>query len=164
MEYIKIDNKRDILKIGLQDMEGNNILDKDGNQAYWEFDVADIEIPLKIARAEEQYYKDTKETKAKLIAVDKKQDSISKAGLSKNEVEKVKLVKEYMKKQVTILETIIGKDGVDKFLNGRDYYIEMFDDIMSALEQILPMIEKKRGSIEDRIKKKYGVTEENILE
>lgn len=164
MEYIKIDNEKDILKIGLLDRNGKKILDNKGNEIYWSFDVTDIELPLKYARIIEDHDKNIKWIQAQIIALEKKEDVKGKGLLSKNEEEKIKLIKKFCEKETKVIDSFIGDGGVAKFLNGRNPYYSMFNDIDEALQQVLPMLEKKIGDINARIKAKYKDKEDNILE
>ena len=45
--YIKIKPKKDILKLGIMDEEDNIVKDNNGNEIYLEFDLADIDLPIK---------------------------------------------------------------------------------------------------------------------
>ena len=164
MENIKINNQKDILKIGLQDVNGVNILDEKGEQVYWAFDLTDIELPLKYARVQEEHEQNLKWIKSQIIAIDKKQDSQGKSFLSKNEELKIKAMKEFYEKEIKALNKFLGDKGVEKFLNGRSPYYEVFEDIAEALESILPLIQKNITSISDRIKNKYKDEKENVLE
>ena len=164
METVKIENRKDILKIGLTDMEGKPILNNKGEVVYWEFDLSDIELPLKWSKIEFDYKKNQRELKEKMIIIDKRQDVKGKYLLSKNEEEKMKALKEFYQKTEVIYDTVLGKGGVKNFLNGRNYYIDMFEDISGAIEQILPKFEVTVKNIEKRIKTKYSKVKENILE
>lgn len=164
MEYIKINNQKDILKIGLQDMDGQPILDKKGETVFWQFDLSDIELPLKLSRIEYQHNQNQKWARNQFLIIEKKEDVKGKFLLSKNEEDKINVLKEYYKKEEEILDIILGVGGTKKFLNGRNYYWEMFEDINEVLEQIMPKFESTFTNITDRIKKKYDKKEDNIIE
>lgn len=164
MEYVKINNSKDILKIGLRDMDDKPILDEKGEAVYWQFDLADIELPLKWSKLEYQHNQNQKDIRAKFMMIDKKEDVKGKYLLSKNEEERVKAINEYYKKEEELLDTLLGSGGTKKFLNGRNYYWDMFEDINEALVPILPLFEKTFVGIEERIKNKYKETEKNVME
>lgn len=164
MEHIKIKDRKDILKIGLRNMNDEPILDDKGEIVYWEFDLGDIELPLRYQEIIEKHNKNTQWIKNQFLVINKRQDNKGKKLLSKNEEDKIKLMKEYYQKEVETLDMFLGKNGVKKFLNGRGYYFEMFDDIAEAIEPILPKLETTFKGIEDRIKDKYSNKEDNILE
>lgn len=164
MEKIKINNQKDILKIGLTDMNDKPILDEKGEVVYWEFDLTDVELLLKYQQIEPTHKKNVQWLKNQLLIIEKRQDVKGKSFLSKNEEDKVKAIKTYYQKEAENINTFLGKKGVEKFLNGRNYYFEMFDDIADVLEEILPIINKKMKSITALIKEKYKKEEENVLE
>lgn len=164
MEKIKINNQKDILKIGLTDMNDKPILDEKGEVVYWEFDLTDVELLLKYQQIEPKHKKNVQWLRNQLLIIEKRQDVKGKSFLSKNEEDKVKSIKTYYQKEAENINTFLGKKGVEKFLNGRNYYFEMFDDIADVLEEILPIINKKMKSITTLIKEKYKKEEENVLE
>lgn len=58
------------------------------------------------------------------------------------------------------MDLFLGKGGTQKFLNGRNIYWEVWDDISEALK---PHVEKLNLTIKDmenRIKSKYSSKEE----
>ena len=73
---------------------------------------------------------------------------------------------EFYKKEEDLLDVFLGKSGVKKYLNGRNYYWDMFNDINEALEPLLPLFQNTMDNIGNRIKDKYSKsqTEENVLE
>lgn len=165
-DFIKIENDKDILRIGLQNSKGEPILDEKGEIVYWEFDLSDIETPLKWSRIEFNSKKNKEFVRNQFIIIGKKQDVKGKYLLSKHEEEKIKVLQEYYKKEIDNINSFLGETGVEKFLNGRKPYWDMFDDIDNAIEQILPSFEKSFDNIENRIKNKYSTNEkeENVLE
>ena len=165
MEKIKINNQKDILKIGLTDMNDKPILDEKGEVVYWEFDLSDIELPLKWNKIEFNSKKNREYVRNQFIIIDKKQDVKGKYLLSKNEEEKIKVMNEYYKRETENINSFLGEEGVEKFLNGRKPYWDMFDDINDAIKQVLPKFENVFDNINNRIKEKYKENnEENVLE
>lgn len=163
-KFIQIENNKDILKIGLKDKNGKPILDKKGEVVYWEFDLADIELPLKYNKCEYEHKRNTQNVRNQFVIIDKRQDKKGKYLLSANEEEKAKVLVEFYKAEEKTLDLFLGEGGVKKFLNGRNYYWDMFDDISKAVEPILPLFKNTMDNITDRIKGKYSDKEENVLE
>lgn len=162
--YVKVNNQKDILRIGLKDMNDKPILDEKGEVVYWQFDLGDIELPLKFNKCEAEHKQNIKNLKHQFFLIDKKQDKKGKYLLSANEEEKAKALRDFYRAEEKTLDLFLGEGGVKKFLNGRNYYWDMFNDIASAIEPILPLLEKSMSSIEDRIKEKYESKESKVLE
>lgn len=163
MEYIKIKEKKDIFKLGLVDEDGNIIKDENGKEVCLEFDLGDIELPLKYNKCVNSIENARKELKAQFIIIDKKQDHKGKKLLSANEEAKAKALKLFYKKMEEAMDLFLGQGGTRKYLNGRNPYWEMFDDISEAIE---PYQNKMKLTVTDmttRIKNKYKVTESDVL-
>lgn len=161
--YIKIKPKKDILKLGIIDEEDNIVKDNNGNEIYLEFDLADIDLPIKYNKCVGMINEAKKELKMQMVIIDKKQDHKGKGYLSQNEEAKVKAIRSFYKKMETAMDLFLGEGGTRKFLNGRKPYYEMFDDIGEALK---PYEDKFRLTITDmteRIKNKYKVVESDVL-
>ena len=161
--YVKVNNQKDILKIGLTDMNDKPILDEKGEVVYWQFDLGDIELPLKFNKCEAEHKQNIKNLKHQFFLIDKKTDKKGKYLLSANEEEKAKALRDFYRAEEKTLDLFLGEGGVKKFLDGRGYYWDMFNDIASAIEPILPLLEKSMSSIEDRIKEKYENKESAVL-
>jgi len=163
-KFVKIENDRDILRIGLTDKNDKPILDEKGEVVYWQFDLADIELPLKYSKCEADHRKNQQNVKMKFIVIDKKQDKKGKYLLSSNEEEKAKVLVEFYKAEEKALDLFLGEGGTKKFLNGRNYYWDMFEDISKTVEPVLPMFKNTMDNITNRIKNKYSDKEENVIE
>lgn len=150
--------KKNTLKIGLQDYEGNDI------GKYWEFDLEDVELPLKLNTLLEEHKKNERDFKNQIIIINKKQDQKGKKLLSKNEEDRLKAWNNYVKKEMEVYNIFLGENGCEKFLNGRKPYYTMFSDLDEAIESIMPLIEKKSVSITDMIKNKYKTKRDDIIE
>ncbi len=164
MEFIKVKNNEDILKIGLKDENDKPILDEKGEVVFWEFNLGDLEIPLKWSKIVETHKKNRNWLKSQFVIIEKKEDVKGKNLLSKKEEEKIKIVNDYYKKEIENYNTFLGENGVEKFLNGNKPYWEMFEHIDEAIEQILPKFEVVIGNIDNKIKEKYSNKESNVLE
>lgn len=152
MEYIQL-KKDDILRVGIKDANG-----KDTGE-HLEFDLEDIELPLRIEEAMEKHKRNMEELRKRKFILDKNKDN------KRNDIETLKLMKEFFAEEEKTLDLFLGKGGTKKMLNGRKYYYTMFDDIIDMLEPIFPLIEERAGKIADKIKNKYGSNEEEeVLE
>lgn len=157
MESIKL-KKSNILKIGIQTDEGVDT----GN--YLEFDLEDIELPLRLQECEEMHKKNVQQLQMQRIVISKKQDKKGKKLYSANEEAMIKATQEFYKKEMEALDLFLGEGGTSKLLNGRNPYISMYDDISDYLEPIMPLITKNIMSIQDKIKEKYKKVENDVIE
>lgn len=161
--YIKIKPKKDILKLGIMDEDGNIVKDNYGNEVCLEFDLADIDLPIKYNKCVAMINDAKKELKMQMIIIDKKQDHKGKGYLTYNEEAKVKAVKNFYKKMETAMDLFLGEGGTRKYLNGRNPYYEMFDDIGEALKPYEDKFKLTLTDMTDRIKNKYKVVESDVL-
>lgn len=161
--YIKIKPKKDILKLGIMDENDNIVKDNNGNETYLEFDLADIELPIKYNKCVEMINEAKKELKMQMVIIDKKQDHKSKGFLTSNEEAKVKAVRSFYKKMETAMDLFLGEGGTKKYLNGRKPYYEMFDDIGEALKPYEDKFKLTITDMTERIKNKYKVVESDVL-
>lgn len=161
--YIKIKSKKDILKLGIMDENGNIVKDNNGNEVCLEFDLADIDLPIKYNKCIAMINDAKKELKMQMIIIDKKQDHKGKGYLTYNEEAKVKAVKNFYKKMETAMDLFLGEGGTRKYLNGRNPYYEMFDDIGEALKPYEDKFKLTLTDMTDRIKNKYKVVESDVL-
>lgn len=156
--YIQL-KKDNILRIGIKDAQGND------TGHHLEFDMEDIELPLRLNQAEAQHRRNIEDLKAQFIIIDKKEDKKGKYLLTWKEEEKIKALKEFYEKDIKALELFLGEGMVSKLLNGRNPYYTMYDDINEMLEPIMPKLKSSTESIADKIKRKYGNQKENdVLE
>lgn len=161
--YIKIKPKKDILKLGIMDENGNIVKDNNGNEVCLEFDLADIDLPIKYNKCVAMINDAKKELKMQMIIIDKKQDHKGKGYLTYNEEAKVKAVKNFYKKMETAMDLFLGEGGTRKYLNGRKPYYEMFDDIGEAIKPYEDKFKLTLTDMTDRIKNKYKVVESDVL-
>lgn len=163
MDYIKIKEKKDILKLGIIDEQGKIVKDKYGKEVCLEFDMADIELPLKYNKCINSIENARKELKTQFIIIDKKQDHKGKQLLSSNEELKIKALRNFYKKMEEAMDLFLGEGGTKKYLNGRNPYYEMFDDLSEAIEPHLGKMKLTVSDMTNRIKEKYKVTESDVL-
>jgi len=142
--------KDNITRFGIKDAAGND------TGQFLEFDLEDIELPLKINESEAKHRSNISYVKSQFIIIDKKEDKKGKFLLTWKEEEKIKVLKDFYEKEMEALDLFLGEGGTKKLLNGRKPYYEMYDDINDILEPILPKLQKTAEDIEDRIKQKYS--------
>lgn len=163
MEYINLKERKDILQLGFKDKDNNILKDENGNEVYIEFDLGDIELPLKYNKCINQIEQARRNLKAQFIIIDKKQDHRGKQLLSSNEVAKVNALKQFYKDMEMAMDIFLGKNGTRKFLNGKNPYFEMWEDISEAIEPYMNKMKLTIDDMETRIKEKYKVTESDVL-
>lgn len=143
--------KNDILHLDIETEEG-----KTGE--FLEFDLEDIELPLKYVELVEEDKKNKKWLRDETLIIDKRQDVKIKGDLmSKNERDKFKALETFFKKEVEIYNGFLGENGVQKLLNGRKVgwtSLEMIDEIIET--QIVPYLDLSLAHITNKIKDKYG--------
>ena len=152
--------KDNILRIGIKDTNGVD------TGEHLEFDLEDIELPLKLNQCEAQHRKNLEFLKGQFVIIDKKEDKKGKFILSWKEEEKLKVLQEFYKREMEALDLFLGKNGTKKLLNGRNPYYSMYEDISEMLEPILPKLKLKSDDIANKIKEKYSnkENEKNVLE
>ena len=152
--------KNNILKIGIKDANGND------TGEHLEFDMEDIELPLKLNECEAKHRKNLDFLKMQFVIIDKKEDKKGKFILSWKEEEKLKVLQEFYKREMEALDLFLGQDGTKKLLNGRKPYYSMYEDINDMLVPILPKLKLKADDIANKIKEKYSskTNEKNVLE
>ena len=158
-DFIQL-KKDNILKIGIKDIEGND------TGEHLEFDMEDIELPLRLNECEARHRKNLEFLKMQFVIIDKKEDKKGKFILSWKEEEKLKILQEFYKREMEALDLFLGQNGTNKLLNGRKPYYSMYEDINDMLVPILPKLKLKADDIANKIKEKYSnkATEKNVLE
>lgn len=154
--------KRDnVLKLKLKNEMGED------TGEYLEFDLEDIELPLRYQQAIEEHKKNYNSLKNQLLIISKKQDHSGKKLLSSNQEASLIALSEFYKKEIKIMDLFLG-DGktqmiLDKVMR-RKPYLTMFNDIMESIEEVSDLFNVGYSSIEDKIKEKYSKVEDNVLE
>lgn len=144
----------DILRLKIVDTEGNYT----GNQL--EFDLSDIELPLRYQKIIEEDKKNRTYLKNQFTIIDKREDHKGKKLLSSNEEAKIKAMAEFFKKEKEVYNMFLGENGVEKLLNGRKLTLNTLAEIDEIIEKaILPKMEINAKSIKDKIMSKYSVKE-----
>lgn len=163
MDYIKLKEKKDIFKLGIIDEKGNIVKDNYGKEVCIEFDLADINLPIKYNKCVNLIENARRKLKNQLIIIDKKQDYKKKNRLSANEEAKTNALKDFYKEMENAMDLFLGQGGTKKFLNGRNPYWEMFDDLSEAIDPFLPKMHLTLHDMTERIKNKYKLTESDVI-
>lgn len=149
-DYIQL-QKDDVLRLGIRDSEGND------TGEVLEFNLSDIEIPLKYQELLEKDKKNKENLRNQILIIDKRQDVKGKKLLSKNEEDKIKAIDSFFKREVEIYNMFLGENGVQKLLNGRKLGWTSLQDIDEIIEkQIVPHLDITMTNITDRVKQKYS--------
>lgn len=144
-------NKSNVLRLGIQTEDGIN------TGEFLEFDLEDIELPLKYQELIEKDKKNKEYLKNQMIIIDKREDVKGKKLLTKNEEDKIKAVNEFFKKEIEIYNMFLGENGVQKLLNGRKFGWTTLQEIDEIIDkQIAPYINITMDKITQKIKEKYG--------
>lgn len=159
MEKINMQiEKNNILQVGILDENG-----KDTGE-YLEFDVEDIELPLRLNRSSAMHKENTRKLQASLMIIDKKKDFTKKGQiLSNNEKEKIKAIKEFYADEEKALDLFLGEGATKKLLNGRKPYYSMYDEINEKLKPILPKLKCNIDNLTGKIKNKYKTVESDVI-
>ena len=143
--------KNNILRLGIKTEDGKE------TGEYLEFDLEDIELPLRYQELLEKDKKNKENIKNQLLIIDKRQDVKGKKLLSKNEEDKIKALNEFFKKEAEIYNMFLGENGVQKLLNGRKLgwtSLEEIDEIIT--KQITPYLDTNMEDITKKVKEKYS--------
>ena len=149
--FIKL-GKSDILRLGIKTDEG-----KDTGE-YLEFDLEDIELPLKYQELLEKDKRNKENLKNQIVIIEKRQDVKGKKLMSKNEEDKIKALNEFFKKETEVYNMFLGENGVEKLLNGRKLgwtSLQEIDEIIA--KQIAPHLDLSINKITEKVKNKYSI-------
>lgn len=153
--------KDNILRIGIKDSDGND------TGEHLEFDLEDINLPLRLNECDEKHRKNLEFLRNQFIIIDKKEDKKGKKILSWKEEEKLKALKNFYIEEEKALDLFLGQGGTRKLLNGRNPYYSMYEDISEMLEPIMPKLKLRADDIAKKIKDKYSNNnkqDKNVLE
>ena len=139
------------LILEIYDAKGNKTGEK------LEFDMGDIELPLRYQELLESDKKNRETLRNKMLVLEKKPDAPGKGGMTRNQEEQVRALVDFFKKEVEVYNLFLGENGVQKLLNGRKLRWETLEEIDSIInEQIRPYIEIDTKRMIDKVKKAYG--------
>ena len=157
---IQLKRNEDLLRLKIVDENGVDT----GN--YLEFNLEDIELPIKWQQLIEEDKKNRAYLKNQFTIIEKKQDHRGKKLLSANEEAKVKALQDFYRKEVEVYNMFLGENGVQKLLNGRKLSWSTLEEIDKIIaDAILPKLEINAKKIKEKIMKKYSnSSEEGVIE
>ncbi len=144
--------KDNIIRVGIKDQFGND------TGKTLDFDMDDVELPLRYQQLLEEHNKNFKNLRHKFMMIDKRQDVKGKKLLSKNEEDKVKALNEYFKLDMKALDLFLGEGKTQMILDimGRKPYWNMFEDIGEAISPILEKVfQENMDTTDEKIVEKY---------
>jgi hypothetical protein len=122
-----------------------------------EFDVNDIDLPLRYEEMLEKDRKNREWLRNKTIIINKKQDGPTKGYLSAKEEEMIKATKEFFEKEKEVYNIFLGERGVEKLLCGRKFGWTTLFKIDELIEKnILPHLDLSFKNLKANIMKKYS--------
>ena len=138
------------------------IIASNGNPTgeFLEFDLQDIELPMKYQEFIDKDKKNRSNLQNKLYLIDKKEDVDEGKVLTRNEREKIIAIQDFLKEEVKIYNLFLGENGVEKLLNGsklRWNSLKIIDKIIN--EQIVPHLDLSVETMNEKIKEKYSQEE-----
>ena len=144
-------NKSDVLTLKIETEDG-----KDTGE-YLEFNLEDIELPLRYQELLEKDKKNKENLKNQMIIIDKRQDVKGKKLLTKNEEDKIRALNDFFIKEIEVYNMFLGPRGVEKLLNGRKFTWTTLQEIDEIIEkQIAPHLDISMKNITKKVKEKYG--------
>lgn len=144
-------NKDDVLRLGIVDSEGND------TGEHLEFNLSDIELPLRYQDLIEKDKKNKEYLKNQMVIIDKRQDVKGKKLLSKNEEDKIRALNDFFIKEIQVYNMFLGPRGVEKLLNGRKFTWTTLQEIDEIIEkQIAPHLDVNMKKITEKVKEKYS--------
>ena len=144
-------NKSDVLRLEIRTEDG-----KDTGE-FLEFDLGDIELPLRYQELIEKDKKNKEYLRNQMLIIDKREDVKGKKLLSKNEEDKIKALNEFFIKEIAVYNMFLGARGVEKLLNGRKFTWTTLQEIDEIIEkQIAPHLDVNMKNITDKVKEKYA--------
>lgn len=152
-------NKDDVLRLEIRTDKG------EPTGEFLEFDLEDIELPLKYQDMIEKDRKNKEYLQNQLVVIEKRQDVKGKKLLSKNQEDKIRAVNDFLNKEKEVYNMFLGEHAVEKLLNGRKLSISRLLEIDEiAKKQIAPKLDFSMEKITDKIKKTYGKNKQEEIE
>lgn len=148
-----------IIKLNKSDVLTLKIVTNEGKETgeYLEFDLEDIELPLRYQELIEKDKKNKEYLRNQMLIIDKREDVKGKKLLSKNEEDKIRALNDFFVKEVEVYNMFLGPRGVEKLLNGRKFTWTTLSEIDDIIEkQIAPHLDVNMKNITDKVKEKYG--------
>lgn len=152
-------NKDDVLRLEIRTDKG------EPTGEFLEFDLEDIELPLRYQDMIEKDRKNKEYLQNQLVVIDKRQDVKGKKLLSKNQEDKIRAINDFFNKEKEVYNMFLGERGVEKLLNGRKLSWTCLREIDEIIEkQIAPKLDFSMEKITDKIKKTYGKNKQEEIE
>lgn len=146
-------NDDNVLRLSIQTSDGKN------TGEYLEFQLDDIELPLRYQELLEKDKKNKEHLRNQMLIIDRREDVKGKKILSKNEEDKIKALNEFFIKEIEVYNMFLGARGVEKLLNGRKFTWTTLNEIDEIIEkQISPHLDISMKNITDKVKEKYSQT------
>jgi len=153
-KYIQLD-KSDTLKLGIRDAEGKP------TGEYLEFDLEDIELPLRLQNMIKKVQFIKSDLDKKLLIIEKKQDYKGKNMMSSNEEAQYRAFRDAMRELEKVYNSFLGENGVKKLLGGGNLQWTSFNKIDKIIEeQIMPKLNFKSLDIKKKIKTMFDKSQE----
>lgn len=144
-------NDDNVLRLKIETIDG-----KDTGE-YLEFQLDDIELPLRYQDLIEKDKKNKEHLRNQMLIIDKREDVKGKKLLTKNEEDKIKALNDFFLKEVEVYNMFLGPRGVEKLLNGRKFTWTTLQEIDEIIEkQIAPKLDVTMDNITEKVKKKYS--------
>lgn len=148
-----------VIKLNKSDVLTLKIVTEEGKETgeYLEFDLEDIELPLRYQELIEKDKKNKENLRNQMVIIDKREDVAGKKLLSKNEEDKIRAINEFFIKEIEVYNMFLGPRGVEKLLNGRKFTWTTLQEIDDIIEkQITSYIDISMDKITQKIKDKYS--------
>lgn len=156
---IRLKKNKDILNLKIIDENGNDTGES------LQFDLEDIELPIKYQEIIEKDKKARTHLKFRLDEIERTPDKKGKKLLSANEEAKVKAMQDFYKEEVQIYNMFLGERGVEKLLNGRKLSWGTLEEINEIIEEnIVPKLKVNAQNIKEKIMKKYSNKKDDVIE
>ena len=148
--YIQL-KKKDILRFGIRDENGKE------TGEYLEFNLKDIELPLKYQELLEKDKKNREWARNQIAIINKRQDVQGKKLLTKNQEDEIKVIIDFFKKETEIYNMFLGENGVQKILNGRKFEWDTLEEIDEIIDKIIaPKLQITKDKLKQQIIEKYN--------
>lgn len=128
-----------------------------------EFDLVDIELPFKYDRAFSEVNRIYRELKAKLVIIEKKEDHrLDGELMTANEKAKLEAHRAAFKEMRVAMDAFLGEGACQKIFGNRNY-VEMYDELFTALEPHFEKMKLNTEGIAARIKAKYSKQADGVM-
>lgn len=158
--YIILEGSKNKKKFWIKTEEGKE------TGEYIEINLESVGILDKLDQFYHDYPKNRKWIRDELLIIRKKQDFTKKGEIkSNNQQLETEAIKKYFDMQKETFDLILGKNGVDKLLYGRELEWDTYDAIEKIItKKIIPELDVTMDKITNEIIKKYNVKKEDIEE